>query len=428
MKLSVILPSYNVSTYIEECIQSVLGQAVCDMEIICVDAGSTDGTAEIIDRLAKEDARIKAIISDKKSYGYQVNLGISEACGEYIQIVETDDMLAPGACEKLIRKADETQADVVKGNYYLIKQYINGQCVTDVFEQFATNKYEYGRALNATECPMLYHLDSGIWRGIYRRSFILGNDIRLCETQGAAYQDIGFIVRVLMKAKRFVYIDDYVYYYRANRPGASSVNPNVLDFCMYEYQNLIDEAEHAKKRNMAHLKGILSRLADSFLGEVDRLTIFGFGVNQLAYEWFVSKFAAKYDGLTVYELIGNHPIKERLMLFVTDFELYKQKYTSSRNIFSMKYDTSIVLCGIGRYGQRVIDMLNCRGILPSLIADNDEKLIGKSFIGISIVKPLDAVSVYPDANYIVANRNHSEEIVRQLLELGIRKSQISVFC
>ena len=90
-KVSVIMPSLNVGKYIRESLTSVCNQTLKEIEIICVDAGSTDGTLEIIKEFAASDKRIKVIHSDKKSYGYQMNVGIHEAQGDYIGIVETDD-------------------------------------------------------------------------------------------------------------------------------------------------------------------------------------------------------------------------------------------------------------------------------------------------------------------------------------------------
>ena len=75
MKITVIMPSLNVAPYIEKCIQSVVNQTLQDIEILCIDAGSTDGTLEILEQFKREDSRIRIIHSDKKSYGYQVNNG-----------------------------------------------------------------------------------------------------------------------------------------------------------------------------------------------------------------------------------------------------------------------------------------------------------------------------------------------------------------
>ncbi|MCR2065245.1 glycosyltransferase family 2 protein, partial [Campylobacter helveticus] len=91
VKVSVIIPSLNSINYYDECIKSVINQSLKEIEIICVDANSTDGTLELIKKYQAQDERIKLIISDKKSYGYQMNLGIAAASGEYVGIVESDD-------------------------------------------------------------------------------------------------------------------------------------------------------------------------------------------------------------------------------------------------------------------------------------------------------------------------------------------------
>ena len=87
-KVTVIMPSLNVANYMEECIKSVVDQTLKNIEILCIDAGSTDGTLEIIERYSSVDRRIELIHSDKRSYGYQVNLGIKLAKGEYIAILD----------------------------------------------------------------------------------------------------------------------------------------------------------------------------------------------------------------------------------------------------------------------------------------------------------------------------------------------------
>ena len=91
IKVSVIIPTLNVVQYAEKAISSVLQQSLKDLEIICVDAGSTDGTLEIFKKHADVDRRVRLLHSDKKSYGYQMNMGIDQAKGEYIGIVEADD-------------------------------------------------------------------------------------------------------------------------------------------------------------------------------------------------------------------------------------------------------------------------------------------------------------------------------------------------
>ena len=88
------MPSLNVVNYIDECIQSVINQTLKEVQIICVDAGSTDGTYERLMNYSRRDSRIRVIMSNIKSYGKQINMGIEQAEGKYIGIVETDDFIA----------------------------------------------------------------------------------------------------------------------------------------------------------------------------------------------------------------------------------------------------------------------------------------------------------------------------------------------
>ena len=111
-KVSVVMPSLNVALYIRECIESVLNQTLKDIEIICVDAGSTDGTLEILKEYADKDPRISIINSDRKSYGYQMNLGMDAAAGEYMGIVETDDIADFDMFETLYNAAKADDLDV----------------------------------------------------------------------------------------------------------------------------------------------------------------------------------------------------------------------------------------------------------------------------------------------------------------------------
>ncbi len=109
--VSIILPSLNVADYIQEALNSARSQTMQEIEMICIDAGSTDGTLEILEEGAKDDPRIRILHSEVRSYGYQVNLGIREARGEYVAILETDDFVDPGMYETLYRLAGEYHAD-----------------------------------------------------------------------------------------------------------------------------------------------------------------------------------------------------------------------------------------------------------------------------------------------------------------------------
>ena len=118
VKVSVIIPSLNSINYYDECIKSVINQSLKEIEIICVDANSTDGTLELIKKYQAQDERIKLIISDKKSYGYQMNLGIAAAKGEYVGIVESDDYIDLDMYKELYALAKNKNVDILKSDIY----------------------------------------------------------------------------------------------------------------------------------------------------------------------------------------------------------------------------------------------------------------------------------------------------------------------
>ena len=94
--VSVLIPVYNTEKYVRECVESVRKQTLHEIEILCLDDGSTDRSAEILDELATEDERIHVMHKKNSGYGSTMNLGIRAAQGKYVGIVESDDYIEPG--------------------------------------------------------------------------------------------------------------------------------------------------------------------------------------------------------------------------------------------------------------------------------------------------------------------------------------------
>lgn len=238
--LSVILPSLNVGEYIDECLNSVVNQSLKDIEIIVVDAGSTDGTLEIARRYAENDCRVKIIESDKKSYGYQLNLGMSVAKGEYIGVVETDDYIESDMYEKLLKVAKAENADYVKGNAEMFLMR-NGLKVTrNIISVNDGNQEKI--IVNPSQTPQLWIDDAFLWTGIYKRNFVSKYHLR--ETPGAAFQDISFLYRVIGNATKGVYVPEIFYHYRQDNAGASSYDDRSMDFVCSEYNHIKNELEY----------------------------------------------------------------------------------------------------------------------------------------------------------------------------------------
>lgn len=218
-KVSVIMPSLNVAPYIRECMESVVNQTLTDIEIICVDAGSTDGTREVLEEYAAKDPRIRLIHSDKKSYGYQMNLGIDAAKGEYIGIVETDDYVSPEMYETLYSMAvAKAFPDVGKAGYFSL--FEDGK-QRELKEKFIITA-NTGDVFSACDHYEILGAHPSIWSCIYKRSFLEERAIRFMPAPGAGWVDNPFLFRTLCEAERICWVNEPLYYYREARPGSST--------------------------------------------------------------------------------------------------------------------------------------------------------------------------------------------------------------
>ena len=249
-KVSVLMPSLNVAEYIRQCMDSVVNQTLKDIEIICIDAGSTDGTLEILHEYEKQDQRIHVIVSAKRSYGYQMNLGLDAANGEYIGIVETDDWIEPDMFESLWNAASEHGVDIVKSNYYWY--YTKPEVINKPFENLSKCPYEITFSPQDVLQPLATY--PSIWSGIYRQTFINNNKIRFNETPGASYQDTSFHFMVFTVAKSAYFLNKYFLHYRRDNE-ASSVNTGGKVYCvpdeMHYYEKFLETHPEAKA---SHIK------------------------------------------------------------------------------------------------------------------------------------------------------------------------------
>lgn len=236
VKVSVIMPSLNVAPYIRECLDSVCAQSLRDIEILCVDAGSTDGTLDFLRSRAQEDPRVRVIVSERKSYGYQMNLGMRQARGDYIGIVETDDYIAPDMLQGLYDLACRHDLDVVKGSFYRFTG--DGDERSFEYAPIAEDK-NCGRVLNPSADPSLMDLKSLYsWAGLYRRAFLEEKGVAHNETPGASYQDNGFFFQVFSQARRLYFTKKAYYYLRRDNPN-SSINSSAKVYCMCEEYDFI---------------------------------------------------------------------------------------------------------------------------------------------------------------------------------------------
>ena len=223
-RVSVIIPIYNVEKYLEECLDSVLAQTMSDIEVICVNDGSTDSSPQIIKRYAENDPRIIVIDKPNGGYGHSVNRGLERARGEWLSIVEPDDIVSTRMYAELLalsKTSDGHDADIVKGSYWLYfhfddrKPYVQRPNLMNHMPQGFCE-------IDINEDPEVMKHHPSIWSAIYRREFIEENGIRMIEPKGAGWADNPWFFETMLAAKHIVWTPAPYYNYRQTNPEASS--------------------------------------------------------------------------------------------------------------------------------------------------------------------------------------------------------------
>lgn len=238
-KVSIIIPVYNVEKYLCECMDSVVGQTLEDIEIICVNDGSTDRSPGMLRDYAKRDARIVLIDQENGGYGKAMNCGLERSSGEYIGIVEPDDFVPACMYEELYEKAILYDLDFVKADFYRFRTKDNGEREL-IYHALSPNQKDYNKVLDPSMTPEAIRFKMNTWSGIYRRSFLEKYGIRHNETPGAAFQDNGFWFQTFIYAKRAMLIDKPYYMNRRDNPD-SSVNSREKVYCInQEYDHIRD--------------------------------------------------------------------------------------------------------------------------------------------------------------------------------------------
>ena len=240
-KVSVVIPCYNAKKYLRECLDSVVNQTLKDIEIICVNDGSTDTTLSIIQEYAARDSRIRIIDKNNSGYGDSMNQGFEASTGEYLGIVESDDFAEPDMFERLYKAAVKYDLDVCKSGFYRyssVPEIKNVPVLTTV--KLAGNKVfcptpDFRTPRRQAE---FFAATAAIWAGIYRREFIRENHIRFNSTPGASYQDVGFCMKVWIKAQRVLFLNCCLLHYRVDNALSSVHDPGKVYCICDEFKDI----------------------------------------------------------------------------------------------------------------------------------------------------------------------------------------------
>ena len=245
-KISIIIPVYNVEKYLRQCLDSVVNQTLHDIEIICVNDGSTDGSAQILEEYRQRDERIKVIHKENEGVSIARNKGIEQATSEYITFCDSDDTFKSNLCEKVYEKINKDSPDVIYYGHdnYINDKYSDTDCVN--IKKLKNNGFKYKDWLD---------LQVFIWEKTFKKTFLLQNNIAFPQNIKNA-EDVVFCLECFLSNPKYSIIEDSLYNYSVERNGKSTFsNPNGIknDFEAYKY---LTRTKQYKEQNIARKRDL----------------------------------------------------------------------------------------------------------------------------------------------------------------------------
>ena len=219
--VSIIIPVYNVSSYLDKCLKSIVNQTLKDIEIILIDDGSSDDSGKICDIYAQHDNRIRVIHKNNEGLSQARNDGIRASTSPYIMFVDSDDWVDIQFCELPYKYAIDNDADLVLFLYY--------KC----FENSVIKRHYNIKSGIITEKEAIYfnvYYAPASWLGLYKKS--LFNDIKFPYKK--LFEDVGTSHKLIHNANRICIIDKCLYFYRMARPGSIMTNLYYLEHPDYK--------------------------------------------------------------------------------------------------------------------------------------------------------------------------------------------------
>ncbi|WP_455539137.1 glycosyltransferase family 2 protein [Terrisporobacter sp.] len=218
MKISIIVPIYNVEEYINECLDSLANQTLKEIEVIMINDGSTDKSPLIAKEYEKKYDNFKLISQENGGLGKARNVGVGHATGMYIAFVDSDDYVSLDAYEKLYNAAVKNNCDITTGN---VRRFNSNEFKKSKIHKIAIKK-------NLENVNIEEHLeliyDSTAWNKIYKRSFWIENNLKFPE--GILYEDLPVTIPAYFLSKSTTVIKDIIYFWRIREGENKSITQN----------------------------------------------------------------------------------------------------------------------------------------------------------------------------------------------------------
>lgn len=233
IQVSVVVPVYNTESYLEECLKSIQSQTMFDIEVICVNDGSTDGSLNILKKFAQEDKRFIIINKENEGQGVARNLAIKQARGEYLICVDSDDWLENNALELAFNKIKKDNADILFFDAYRYSEKTKQKYIykyTSVYSKFQEKPF------TKEDAAEIIFKTNGLTFKMYKTKFIQDNDVKYSNHK--FIEDAPFYIGSVLNSNKITCLSKPIYNYRL-LPKSSTYNykqyfsciPEVFDIC-----------------------------------------------------------------------------------------------------------------------------------------------------------------------------------------------------
>lgn len=273
MKISIIIPVYNVEKYLDQCIQSIVNQTYKNIEIILIDDGSTDNSAQICDDYARKDDRIKVVHKTNSGLSGSRNLGLTLAQGEYIMFLDSDDWIDTNTCQLAIDKIRLHDADIVLWSYTReyddrsINNYLFG--TNEIIWDLKTIDLLYKRLIGPTDQELKnpQNVDSLVtaWGKLYKKDIL--KDIYFVDTSIIGTEDALFNIYVFNRIKKACYIPDCLSHYR--KTSSSSLTHNYKGNLVYQWKKMYEmifDFLQENKKTPVYFEALQNRISLGLIG------------------------------------------------------------------------------------------------------------------------------------------------------------------
>lgn len=239
IKVSVIMPVYNVESCLSECLDTLMEQSLKEIEIICVDDGSTDGSLAILEEKAKMDKRIRVITQENSGAAVARNKGFTYATGEYVLFLDSDDFFHKDMLKKSYECAKEQQTDIV---IFRCREY------DTLKRNYNPMEYSIKKEELPDKNPFTFHdipdyiftfAVGWAWDKLYKRQFVIDSGLKFQELRTS--NDLYFVFSSLVKANGIYILDEHLIYHRVNRSTSLSVTREKSWDCFYKALTALKE-------------------------------------------------------------------------------------------------------------------------------------------------------------------------------------------